>query len=155
VNNYVSLLIESQPIKKMKEASLVKFYFAKYFFLAFGSLQWLISLVYILKNGDTAKGQWTAFLFFTLGLILISVQIVFATQIKRVAVGKKKIAVITHGRVQRYDKDEIKSLRFISAFNVYRMKIRGRKGKIYFLPCEESEVIYGLFPSVAEIKKDK
>jgi hypothetical protein len=139
----------------MKEASLVKFYFAKYFFLAFGSLQWLISLVFVMKHGDTAKGQWAAFLFFTLGLIIMTIQIVFATQIKRVAVGKKKVAVVSYGRVIRYEWDEIKSLRFIPVFNLYRMKIRGKKGKIYFLPTDEAEVITGLFPSVIGIKRDK
>jgi hypothetical protein len=139
----------------MKEASLVKFYFAKYFFLVLGSLQWLICLVFVLKHGDSAKGQWTAFLFFTLGLIIMTVQIVFATQIKRVAVSKKKIAVVSYGRIQRYERDEIKSLKFIPVFNLYRMKIRGKKGKIYFLPTDESEVIYGLFPSVVGLKRDK
>ncbi len=139
----------------MKEASLVKYYFAKYFFLAFGALQWIISLVFVTRYSETAKGQWVAFLFFTIGLILLSVQMVFASQIKRVALGKKKVAVIANGRVQRYEWDEVKSLRFIPIFNLYRMKIRGRKGKIFFLPCEESEVVYGLFPSVIGIRRDK
>lgn len=137
----------------MKEASLVKFYFAKYFFLAFGLLQWTISVSFLISHGSTPKGQWSAFLFFTLGLILMSIQIVFATKIKRVAISKKKIVVIANGSVNRYEHDDVKSLKFISAFNIYRMKIRGRKGQIYFLPCEESEVIYGLFPSAIAIKK--
>lgn len=137
----------------MKEASLVKYYFAKYFFLALGSLQWLISLVFVLKQGDTAKGQWAAFLFFTIGLILIAMQLVLASRIKRVAIGKKKLAVIANGKVSRYEWDEVKSLKFIPMLNLYRMKIKGKKGKIYFLPSEESEVIYGLFPSVVGIKK--
>jgi len=137
----------------MKEASLVKFYFAKYFFLAFGLLQWTISLSFMISHGNTAKGQWSAFLFFTIGLILMTIQIVFATKIKRVSIGKKKVAVIEYGTMRRYEHDDVKSLRFISAFNFYRMKIRGRKGPIYFLPCEETEVIYGLFPSAIPIKK--
>lgn len=133
----------------MKEASVVKFYFAKYFLLALGLLQWVISTTFLINNGDTPKGQWSAFLFFTIGLVILSIQIVFATRIKRVAIGKKKLAVISNGVVHRYEHDDIKSLKFIPAFNVYKMKIRGKKGFIYFLPCEETEVIYGLFPSAA------
>jgi hypothetical protein len=139
----------------MKEASLVKFYFAKYFFLAFGLLQWTISAIFLINHGSTPKGQWSAFLFFTLGLILMTIQIVFATKVKRVAIGKKKVAVFAYGTVNRYDHDDVKSLKFIPAFNIYRMKIRGKKGPIYFLPCEESEVIFGLFPSAVVIPKKK
>lgn len=137
----------------MKEASVVKFYFARYFFLAFGLLQWVISISFLLNQGNTAKGQWSAFLFFTIGLILLSIQIVFGSRIKRVAISKKKLAVITNGCVHRYEHDDIKWLKFIPAFNIYKMKIRGKKGPIYFLPCEETEVIYGLFPSTVELPK--
>jgi hypothetical protein len=139
----------------MKEASVVKYYFAKYFFLAFGLLQWTISVMFLINHGSTPKGQWSAFLFFTIGLIIMSIQIVFATRIKRVAIGKKKIAVISNGYIHRYDHNEVKSLKFMPAFNMYRMKIRGRKGQVYFLPCEESEVIYGLFPSAIIVPKKK
>lgn len=137
----------------MKEASVVKFYFAKYFLLAFGLLQWVICVTFLINNGDSPKGQWSAFLFFTIGLVILSMQAVFATRIKRVAIGKKKLAVITYGNVHRYEHDDIKSLKFIPAFNLYKMKIRGKKGHIYFLPCDESEVIYGLFPSAIVIPK--
>ena len=139
----------------MKEASVVKFYFAKYFFLAFGLLQWTISVMFLVNHGSTPKGQWSAFLFFTIGLLVMSIQIVFATRIKRVAIGKKKLIVLANGNVHRYEHDEVKSIKFMPAFNMYRMKIRGRKGPIYFLPCEESEVIYGLFPSAVTIPKKK
>jgi len=137
----------------MKEASVVKYYFAKYFFLAFGLLQWTISVMFLINHGSTPKGQWSAFLFFTIGLIMMSIQIVFATRIKRVAIGKKKIAVKSNGYIHRYEHNEVKSVKFIPAFNMYRMKIRGKKSPIYFLPCEESEVIYGLFPSAVTVKK--
>jgi hypothetical protein len=137
----------------MKEASLAKYYFAKYFFLAFGLLQWTISGSFLISHGDTIKGQLSAFLFFTIGLILMAIQIVYATRIKRVAIGKKKIVVFANGCARRYEFDEVKSVRFVPAFNIYTMKIRGRKGTIYFLPTEESEVIYGLFPSAVTVKK--
>ncbi|MFZ6000978.1 MAG: hypothetical protein ACOYW3_10745, partial [Bacteroidota bacterium] len=96
-----------------------------------------------------------AFLFVTLGLVLVSVHLIFSSQIRRVAIGKKKVAVIGNRRVQRYDVDEVKWMKFLPMINMYCMKIKGRKGKIYFLPTEESEVIFGLFPSVAGVGRKK
>lgn len=139
----------------MKEASLAKYYFAKYFFLALGLLQWLISGVFLLKQGNTFKGQYAAFLFFTIGLILISAFLIFASHFRRVAISKKKVAVIGNRKVQRYDLSDIKYMKFVPVFNLYSMKIKGKKGKIYFLPCEEQEVIYGLFPSLVGMGKKK
>lgn len=140
----------------MKEASVAKYYFAKYFLLAFGLLQWVISTIFLVRQGETPKGQYGAFVFFTLGLILVSLHSLYASRIRRVAVGKKKVVVNANGKAKSYGWDEIKSVRFLPVFNMYSMKIRGKKGQIYFLPTQESEVIYGLFPSVVEItKKDK
>ncbi|MEJ0031792.1 MAG: hypothetical protein WDO15_16080 [Bacteroidota bacterium] len=124
----------------MKEASLVKYYSAKYFFLAFGLLQWTISVTFLTSHGNTPKGQWSAFLFFTIGLIIMTIQIVYATRLKRVAIGKKKIAVLSNGTLHRYEHEDVKWMKFIPAFNIYQMKIRGKKATIYFLPCEEGEV---------------
>ncbi len=140
----------------MKEASVAKYYFAKYFLLAFGLLQWLISIIFLFQRGQTLKGQYGAFVFFTLGLILVSFYSLFASRMRRVAIGKKKVLITANGKVKSYDWDEIKSVKFLPMVNMYSMKIRGKKGLIYFLPTQESEVIYGLFPSVVGItKKDK
>lgn len=139
----------------MKEASRVKYYFAKYFFLAFGALQWVISIVFLVRQGQTVKGQYAAFVFFTLGLILVSIYMLFSSRVQRVALSKKKVVVIAKGRVKSYEWPEVKSMKLIPVFNVYRMKIRGKKGKIYFLPTEDSEVIYGLFPSVMTFRNDR
>lgn len=140
----------------MKEASIAKYFFAKYFLLAFGLLQWLISAIFLLQQGDTNKGQYGAFAFFTLGLILVSLYSMYATRIRRVAISKKKVMVTFGEKVKSYDWDEIKSVKFLPLFNMYSMKIKGKKQLVYFLPTEESEVIYGLFPSVVGItKKDK
>jgi hypothetical protein len=140
----------------MKEASVAKFYFAKYFFLAFGSLQWAIAVIFLMRQGETFKGQYAAFIFFTLGLLLMSVYLLFSSKMRRVAISKKKVAVTSYGKTKNYDWDEIKSVKFLPVFNLYKMKIKGKKDFIYFLPTEQSEVIYGLFPSVVGItKKDK
>ena len=90
---------------------------------------------------------FAAFVFFTLGLVFVSVFLLIATKIKRVAVGKKKLAIIDSYRTECYEWPDIKSIQFVPYFNLYRMKVRGRKGKIYFLPNQSSEAIYGLFPS--------
>src|SRR5688572_27911995 len=135
----------------MKEASVAKYYFAKYFFLVFGALQWAIALIFLIKQGDSFKGQYAAFIFFTLGLVLMSVYTLFASNMRRVAVSKKRVEVTAKGKTKSYDWDEIKSVKFIPIFNLYKMKIKGKKDVIYFLPTEDSEVIYGLFPSVVGI----
>ncbi|MEK6782034.1 MAG: hypothetical protein AABY93_10025 [Bacteroidota bacterium] len=131
----------------MKEASRVKYYFAKYFFLALGLLQWFIGSIIFIRNGHLPKGQLAVFVFFTLGLVCVSLFLIIASKIKRVAIGKKKVAVINSYKTQEYEWPEIKSIRFLPLFNMYRMKVKGRKGKIYFLPTQESEVIYGIFSS--------
>ena len=131
----------------MKEASPVKFYFAKYFFLAFGVLQLLISGLLFFRQGHLPKGQFAAFVFFTLGLVCLSIFSLVASKLKRVAMSKKKVAVINSYATREYDWLDVKSIKFMPIFNMYRMKIRGRKGKIYFLPTDESEVIYGIFSS--------
>ena len=131
----------------MKEASPVKYYFAKYFFLALGLLQWLIGSTIFIRNGQLPKSQSAVFIFFTLGLVCVSLFTIVASKIKRVAIGKKKVAIINSYTTQEYEWPEIKSVKFLPVFNMYRMKIRGRKEKIYFLPTEESEVIYGMFSS--------
>jgi hypothetical protein len=141
----------------MKEASLVKYYFTKYFFLAFGLLLVFIGGIIFLNQGETLKGQFAATVFFTLGLIFISLFLTVSSRLKRVAIGKKKIAVICPYKTYRYEWDDIKSLRLMPAFNLYCMKIKGKKDKIYFLPTEESQALFGLFAPSSELvfKKDK
>jgi len=131
----------------MKEASLVKFYFARYFFLGFAALQWGIAAIMFLQHGNTLKGQVAAYLLFTLGLLFVTIYTLFASRIRRVAVGKKKIAIVGTYKTHRFDASQIKSVRYVPVFNLYSLKIKGRKAHIYFLPPDESEAIYGLFPA--------
>jgi hypothetical protein len=149
--------VKNQNPQEMKEASLVKYYFTKYFFLAFGLLQMSIGGLIYLRQGDYLKGQFAAAVFFTLGLVFVSLFLTVSSRIKRVAIGKKKITIIHPHKSQRYEWDEIKFLRLMPVFNLYCMKIRGKKEKIYFLPSEECDMIYGLFPTADQLvfKKDK
>ena len=137
----------------MKEASPAKFYMAKYFFLAFGLLQWLISGLILYRYGHIPKSQFTAFVFFTMGLVFVSLWMVVSSKIRRVAVGKKKI--IIHGRHEKsVEWPEVKSLKSIPHFNMYRMKIKGEKDQIYFFPYEVNQPLFGLFPT-SSLKKEK
>ena len=130
----------------MREASPVKFYFAKYFFLAFGLLQWLISGLILYRNGHIPKSQFAAFVFFTMGLIFVSIFLLISDKIKRVAIGKNKI-VIRGRNEQHIDWPEVKSIKSVPYFNIYRLKIKGNKEQIYFFPNETTAPLFGLFPS--------
>lgn len=127
----------------MKAASLVKFYFAKYFFLAFGLLQWLISGLILFKNGDILRSQFAAFVFFTMGLVFVSLFLLISDKIKRVAISKNKIVVFGR-QEQRYEWPEVKSIKNVPYLNAYRLKIKGHK-QIYFFPDQTTEPLYGLF----------
>jgi hypothetical protein len=136
----------------MKEASLVKFYFAKYFFLAFGLLQWLISALILIRNGDIPRSQFAAFVFFTMGLVFVSLFLLISSKIKRVAISKNKIVVFGR-QEERYEWPEVKSIKTVPYLNAYRLKIRGHK-QIYFFPDQSSQPLYGLF-SEPMFKKGK
>ena len=137
----------------MKEASPVKFFFAKYFFLAFGLLQWLISGLILYRHGNIPKSQFAAFVFFTMGLIFVSLYLLISHKIKRVAVGKNKI-VIRGRQEQRVEWPEVKSIKNVPYVNMYRLKIKGHKEQIYFFPDQTTQPLYGLFPP-SELKKGK
>jgi hypothetical protein len=127
----------------MKEASLVKFYFAKYFFLVFGLLQWLISGLILFRNGDLPRSQFAAFVFFTMGMVFVSLFLMTYSKIKRVAISKNKIVVFGRQEV-RYEWPEVKSIKNVPYLNAYRLKIKGHK-QIYFFPDQSSQPLYGLF----------
>ncbi len=139
----------------MKQASVVKYYFARYFFLGFGLLQIAIGGLLYIRQGNALKGQMAAYLFLTLGLVFVALFLTVASRIRRVAIKKKKVAVLGY-KTQSYEWNEIKSLKLIPGFNLYCMKIKGKKRKVYFLPPQESGTVYNLFqPSELAVRKEK
>lgn len=128
----------------MVEASPVKVYFAKYFFLAFSLLQWLVAAVILLRFGDTTKNHFAALFFFTIGLILFSLFLFISDKIKRVAVGKNKIVVIEGTRNIRVDWPEVKSINIVPFLNMYKLRIKGKKRSIYFFPSRNIDPAFGL-----------
>src|SRR5689334_6079618 len=78
-NNFLTFFVSLYNIKthggtsmgKLKQASPVKFYFAKYFFLGFGLLQWTVATVLYLRFENTPKNASASFIFLCLGSILM------------------------------------------------------------------------------------
>ncbi len=138
----------------MKEANLFKFYFVRYFFLAFGTLQGLAALLLLIQFQDSPKNRFAIFVFFTLAMVLFSVHFIVFTKVKRVAVSKKKIEVIQSFRTKQYDWSEVKELRLIPFLNMYSLKLKGKK-RFYFLPAHDSEALFGLFPDEPEFLPKK
>lgn len=137
----------------MKEASPVKFFFAKYFFLAFGLLQWLICALILYRSASIPKSQFAAFVFFTMGLTFVSLFLLISHKIKRVAIGKNKI-VIRGRQERRVEWPEVKSIKNVPYVNMSRLKIKGHKEQIYFFRDQTAQTLYGLFPS-SDFKKGK
>src|SRR5690606_39628512 len=114
----------------MVEASPFKFYFAKYFFLVFGLLQWLVAVLIFFRLDGTPRGIFGTMVFFTIGLILIFIYVVFSDKVKRVAIGKNKIVIMEGKRNYRFEWPEVKSLKLIPVFHLYKLKLKGRKRPI-------------------------
>jgi hypothetical protein len=128
----------------MVEANPVKFYTAKFFFLAVAAIQWLVATVILIRFDFTTKNFFVALVFGTLGLAFFSLFLVLNDKIKRVAVGKNKIVVIEGEKNTRFDWPEVKSLRLIPFFNVYKLKVRGKREPIYFFPSKNVDPAFGL-----------
>lgn len=140
----------------MKEPSLIKFYFARFFFLVFGLLQLTVAVIILFRFQDSPKNRFTVFILFTLALILLSIHLFVFKKVKRVSMSKKKIAIIKNYKTKEYDWDEVKKLKHIPFFNIYSLKLKGKRKKIYFFPANGSEAIYGIFTSTEiAFKKEK
>lgn len=128
----------------MVEASPVKFYFAKYFFLAFAIIQWTVGGIILFNYEINAKNFFGSLIFFTLGLVFLFFFLVISDKIRRVAVGKNKIVILEGHRNTRFEWPEVKSLRIVPFLNLYKLKIKGKKGTIYFFPSRNIDPTFGL-----------
>jgi hypothetical protein len=128
----------------MVEANPVKFYLAKFFFLAISIVQWFLSATILFRFDFSHKNFFVALLFFTFGSIFFLIFLLISDKIKRVAVGKNKIVIIDGDRNMRFDWPEVKSLKLIPVFNVYKLKIRGKRNPIYFFPSKNVDPAFGL-----------
>jgi hypothetical protein len=129
----------------MIEANPTKFYFAKYFFLVFACIQWTVGGIILLNQPFGARNFFTTLIFLTFGLIFLYIYAIISDKIRRVAVGKNKIVIIEGQRNVRFNWPEVKSLRIVPYINLYRLKIRGKKGSIYFFPSSNIDPAFGFF----------
>ncbi|MBK7650166.1 MAG: hypothetical protein IPJ20_04610 [Flammeovirgaceae bacterium] len=135
----------------MEEANPVKFYLARYFFLALSALQGLASVLMLIQFEDTLKNRFAALVLLTFTLIFFSLHMLVARRIKRVAISKKKIDVINPAKVKSYDWSEVKSIKLIPFFNLYSLKLKGKRNKIYFIPNTNTETLFGLFSKPSDL----
>jgi len=85
-----------------------------------------------------------SFILLAAGLVFISLHFMIASDIKKVAISKKKISIVDKGKVKSYHWEEVKSIKFIPFINMYRAYLK-KKRKVYFLPPNNSEALFGMF----------
>jgi hypothetical protein len=128
----------------MVEASPVKYYTAKFFFLGFAIVQWLVAVALLMRFGLATKTFIVSMFLIVLGAVFFMIFILISDKIKRVAVGKNKIVVIEGDRNMRFDWPDVKSLKIIPVFNIYKLKVRGKREPIYFFPSKNVDPAFGL-----------
>jgi hypothetical protein len=128
----------------MVEASPVKFYLAKYFFLALALIQWIVGGIIVINYEFNAKSFFVSLIFFTIGLISLFIFSFITDRIRRVAVGKNKIVILEGHRNVRFEWPEVKSLKIVPYLNLYKLKVKGKKGSIYFFPSQNIDPAFGL-----------
>ena len=84
----------------MEEANTAKYYLARYFFLALSVLQGLATALMLLQFEATNKNRIAALVLFTIAMIFFSLHMLLARKIKRVAISKKKLAIINPHKVK-------------------------------------------------------
>jgi hypothetical protein len=128
----------------MIEASPVKFYLAKFFFLFFACIQWLVAFIMLMQFNFSNKNFLISLIFIMLGLTFFYIFLIVNDKVKRVAIGKNKIVIIESDRNSRFSWPEVKSLKIIPFFNLYKLKLRGKRNPIYFFPAKNIDPAFGL-----------
>ena len=128
----------------MAEANRAKFFLVKFFFAGNALLLLVASTLFFLQNSESPKGKAVSFILLAAGLVFVSLHFMIASDIKEVAISKKKISIADKGKVKSYHWADVKSIKFIPFINMYRAYIK-KKRKVYFLPPNNSEVLFGMF----------
>jgi hypothetical protein len=139
----------------MTAVNRIKFYFARYFFLALALLQVIAATLLLLQAGDSPKSRFATFVFFTLAMILFSIHWIVSEHLKQVILDKKKISIVYSHKTKQFDWDEVKDLKHLSFFNVYSMKLKGKRKRIYFLPDIDQQALFGLFNGGLQLASKK
>ncbi len=138
----------------MKEVSKSKFYVVKYFFLAFALLQASVATVLLFQFQDTPRNRAIISTIFLLSIILLAIQVIVSDKIKRVAISKKKVTILFGSKRKSYSWSEVKEIKFFALLNLYSLKIKGKSGRIYFLP-NSPQTIFGAPASMPEFLQKK
>ncbi len=128
----------------MIEASPLKFYLAKFFFLIFAFIQWLVAGILLIEFQFSDKNFFVSLIFVTFGLVFFYLFLIVNDKVKRVAIGKNKIVIIEGDKNLRFSWPDVKSLKIIPFFNLYKLKLRGKKSPIYFFPARNIDPAFGL-----------
>jgi hypothetical protein len=110
----------------------------------FAFIQWLVAAILLIQFTFSNKNFFISLFFVTLGLAFFYIFLVVNDKVKRVAVGKNKIVIIEGDRNSRFSWPEVKSLKIIPFFNLYKLKLRGKKNTIYFFPSKNIDPAFGL-----------
>jgi hypothetical protein len=128
----------------MIEASPAKVYLAKFFFLVFAFIQWMVAAILLIQFSFSNKNFFISLLFVTLGLIFFYIFLIVNDKVKRVAIGKNKIVIIEGDKNSRFSWPDVKSLKIIPFFNLYKLKLKGKKNPVYFFPAKNIDPAFGL-----------
>lgn len=116
----------------MVEANPLKFYIAKYIFLFFAIVQWTVGGVLMYYDEFTLANVVIVSFFILFGILLLVIFSVVNGKIKRAVVGQRKIVILEESTYLRVEWPQVKSLRILPFINLCRLRIKGKKGSIYF-----------------------
>lgn len=129
----------------MKEANRFKFYLVRYFLLGLSVLEGSVAFLWMVKYESTPRNQVIVFVFILLSIIFLLLHSLVSGKLKRVAISKKKITVLYSYKSKSYHWDQVKEVNYHSTVNLYSIKLKGKNSRIYFLPNERHEALFGLF----------
>lgn len=121
----------------MIETDPVKFYVARFLFLAFAFVQWMVAIAVVAMHAFPDHEFLIPGLFVSLGFFFLYVFRIVTEKVKKVAIGKNKVVIMEGDRNSRFSWPEVKSVKIVPFLNLYRMKLRGKKNPIYFFPDRE------------------
>jgi len=128
----------------MKEANPAKYHLARYFFLGLALIQFTVCIAFALRFGTDGKNIGIIVLFLLLGMLCLFTFFLVLNKVKRVAIGKNKIVIIRGRAHQRLSWADVRTLRLIPFFNVYKLEVKGSPDAVYFFPSKNIDPAFGL-----------
>ena len=132
----------------MVEANPVKFYLAKYFFLVLGLVQFATGAILFYLDEINLINLSIISLFIVLGIVAVIFYSIVSEKIKRVAIGNNKFVILQEDINIRFGYPDIKSWRIVPFINLCKVRIKGKKGSIYFFLAGNIKALLESLPSV-------